>query len=198
MTIALFPTHFKSLKNSNIQSSLRKNDLVLNVAENTLSLKDPITQNVLALEINTEINTGIARVCQTITILPMSITSVQVKDQSILLEPSPALPELGLVGAKCLIDTVNNEMHFMQIINPIEEPITLSRNTCVASACCINSHTVASLDTPSQTKPSAETQEPKQSISFDLSSSYSSLDQKQILHAFLQNIGQSLVQISKS
>lgn len=41
---------------------LRENDAVLNVAENNLSLKDPITQNVLALEINTEINTGIARV----------------------------------------------------------------------------------------------------------------------------------------
>ena len=98
---------------------LREKNAVLNVAENTLSLKDPITQNVFALEINTEINTGIARVCQTITILPRSITSVQVsisnlpKDQSILLEPSSALPERGLVGAKCLIDTVNNEMHFM-------------------------------------------------------------------------------------
>ena len=44
---------------------LRENDAVLNVAENNLSLKDPITQNVFALEINTEINTGIARVCQT-------------------------------------------------------------------------------------------------------------------------------------
>ena len=115
----------------------------------------------------------------------MSISNLP-KGQSILLEPSPALPELSLVGAKCLIDTVNNEMHFMQIINPTEEPITLSRNTCVASACCINSHIVASLDTPSQTKPSAETQEPKQSTSFDMSSSDLSLDQKQILHAFLQ------------
>lgn len=167
---------------------LTNNKAVLDVNQNTLSLKDPISDQVLALQINT----GIARVSHSISINPKSITSVEVfisnlpNDQSVLLEPSPDLPELGLVGAKCLIDTINNDTHFIQIINPTDDPVTLSANTCVASACCINSDMIASLDTPTNAKPLSEKQNIKEPISFDLSSSDLTGDQKQILHAFLQ------------
>lgn len=179
---------------------LTNNKAVLDVNQNTLSLKDPISDQVLALQINT----GIARVSHSISINPKSITSVEVfisnlpNDQSVLLEPSPDLPELGLVGAKCLIDTINNDTHFIQIINPTDDPVTLSANTCVASACCINSDMVAPLDTPTNAKPLSEKQNIKEPISFDLSSSDLTGDQNRFFMLFFKNIGQSLHQISKN
>uniref|UniRef100_A0A8W8N0V7 Chromo domain-containing protein n=1 Tax=Magallana gigas TaxID=29159 RepID=A0A8W8N0V7_MAGGI len=139
---------------------LRANDAVLSIAQNTLSLKDPISNHVLAIDVNS----GLARVCQTVTVNPGCVMAIEVfissslKGAHVLLEPSQQLPKLGLAGAKCLVDTLNNEIHYMQVINPTTDPITLSANTCIASATVVNPDTVLSLDNP---KPSNTDSDPK-------------------------------------
>lgn len=167
---------------------LRANDAVLSIAQNTLSLKDPISNHVLAIDVNS----GLARVCQTVTVNPGCVMAIEVfissslKGAHVLLEPSQQLPKLGLAGAKCLVDTLNNEIHYMQVINPTTDPITLSANTCIASATVVNPDTVLSLDNP---KPSNTDSDPKPPqgcpIDFDLSDSNLNPTQKQILLAFL-------------
>lgn len=94
LKIALFLTFSKLTKKFNIChsktrfSKKKPNKAVLDVDQKTLSLKDLISGQVLALQINT----GIARVSQSTSINPKSITYVEVfisnlpNDQSVLLE----------------------------------------------------------------------------------------------------------------
>ena len=165
---------------------LKIHEAIFNVAQNTLTLSDPVTHQAFSIDLAT----GLARVKQSVTIYPKSLTSVQVDIQNlppnslVLLEPSHLLPEMGLAGAKCLLDTENNNSHWMQIINPNDYPITLAPGAFIATACTVGSESVTSLDTPVKNKPTISTD--NEPLHFDLSDSDLTHQQKQTLHAFLQ------------
>ncbi|KAK3084156.1 hypothetical protein FSP39_009188 [Pinctada imbricata] len=167
---------------------LKANDAIFNIAQNSLSLRDPVTQSVLAVDINS----GTCRLKYPVTIEPHSVSSVQVyitniaRDSHVLLEPSHELPTFGLAGAKCLVDTLNTNTQYLQILNPTDDTITLSTDTVVASACTINPDTVLSLDSPSEEKVTYNEQHSQSDkVDFDLSDSDLTSDEKKLLLAFL-------------
>uniref|UniRef100_A0A8W8MNX8 Uncharacterized protein n=1 Tax=Magallana gigas TaxID=29159 RepID=A0A8W8MNX8_MAGGI len=127
-----------------------------------------------------------------VTVNPGYVMAIEVfissslKGAHVLLEPSQQLPKLGLAGAKCLVDILNNEIHYMQVINPTTDPITLSANTCIASATVVNPDTVLSLDNPEPSNTDSDPKPPQGCpIDFDLSDSDLNPTQKLILLAFL-------------
>lgn len=66
-----------------------------------------------------------------------------------------------------------------------DDPVTLSANTCVASACCINSNMVASLDAPFHAKHLSESRTLRNPSPLTYILQTSQLIKK-ILHTFLQ------------
>ena len=151
---------------------LRENEGIFNVAQNTLYLKDPTSPEIFAIDVNT----GLARVKESVSIPPHSMATVEVlisniaQETLILLEPLPKLPELGLVGAKCLVNPTQGQT-FLQVINPSDQTVTLSGNQIVASASVIDSETVSLLDTPTLSKPDLDFSLTPDQIDFDLSKS---------------------------
>lgn len=140
----------------------------------SLSLKDPISNHVLAIDVNS----GLARVCQTVTVNLGCVMAIEVfissslRGAHVLLELSQQLSKLGRAGAKCLVDTLNNEIHYMKVINPTIDPITLSAITCITSATVVNPNTVLSLDNPKPSNTHSDLQPPYGwPIDFDLSDS---------------------------
>ncbi|KAK3088363.1 hypothetical protein FSP39_018216 [Pinctada imbricata] len=162
-------------------------DAVFDISKGTLKLQDPDSQNIMSLDINS----GIVSVSQSVTVQPQSVMSIEVFisnllcDTHVLLEPSQDLPNMGLAGAKCLVDTISNDTHYMQVINPSDHPIFLPKGTCKASACAVSPDTVCFLDTHTTTHVQSQIKDQDHTIDFDLTDSDLTKEQKAILITFL-------------
>lgn len=137
-----------------------------------------------------DLDTGLVRTCNPVTIPPQSHGDIEVNisniphGETVVLEPLPKLPEFQLAGAKCLVLTSNTV--FMQILNPTDQHIFLPANLVIASASIISDSAIFSLDVHqgSYKEESCEDTSPID-LDFDLSESDLSNDEKNLLRTFL-------------
>lgn len=160
--------------------------------------EDEITKQVFSLNCNT----GLARVVKTIKIEPRSSANVKVfisnldKQQDILLEPVPQLPELGIAGAKCLVNLSKTKQTYMQVINPNDNPVVLQSNIVIASASLVDITQVMTLESSlkEQTKPKPNLDQGKSEnlLTFNIENSDLDENQKELLSTFFNIIVQFL------
>ena len=124
-----------------------------------------------------------------ITIPPKCIHTVPINfasaipGRTVLIEPTPPLNELNLMGARC-VATQNKGKAHIQVVNPTQEPINIPRNLTIGLASPVNRRNVLSLQ---ETNNFHKLQSPKKPINFDLSNSDLTVEQKRQLQTLLNN-----------
>jgi hypothetical protein len=98
-------------------------------------------------------DTGLARVYKPVTIQPKTVQRLEIKvsnhrhKETVLLEPLSSLPDVGLAGAKC-VATVHKGKTYMQVLNPTDDPVTLSASQVVAMVTRIDPDSIQQFDPP--------------------------------------------------
>lgn len=167
---------------------LQDNSAIIDASSQTLRLKDKSTETVFSVDTNVGISRATTR-----TIVPaMSISNIQVEvsnlpvGSNVLLEPLHELPKIGLAGAKCVSVIQSGKKSILQVMNPSDKDVVIFNNKPLASASVITNESVFSLEssvTHSVTTPSSD--DKSSELSFDLSQSDLSDNQRGILRTFL-------------
>ena len=124
-----------------------------------------------------------------ITIPPKCIHSVPINfttaipERTVLIEPTPSLSELNLMGARC-VATQKKGRSLIQVINPGTRPVEIPHNLSIGVASPVNSRNVLSLQ---ENKSFHRLETEKKPINFDLSNSHLTTEQKRQLLTLLNN-----------
>ena len=174
---------------------MRENKVKLDLEDNTLFITDPDSISIHSVEMNS----GLARTVQSLTIPPFSQVDVPIQVSNLtcevaILEPLSSLPQQSLAGAKCCISLLHGNKSSMRIMNPSQKGVFLPANSVLASVSPVETDSVVSLDkndslkTTNQNAPSHtsdDTEKDTETLSFDLADSDLTNEQKELLIHFL-------------
>ncbi|CAC5392281.1 unnamed protein product [Mytilus coruscus] len=156
-----------------------------------LALSDKLSQSDIP-SIKGTTSTGLDRTYYPVTISPFGVMNVGVKiskrnsGEIVLLEPVSNLVDSNLTSAKCLVK-INKKRAVIRLMNPTNQEIHIPATKVVASVSDIDLNFIHDLDNEPSVASLQQTNQVKEPIEFDFSSSDLNSEQRQKMQTFLSS-----------